>query len=53
MFAAVWIALGRRGKDLSAPAKFAVGLSLAFCIMYIASQHVVTAGEIAPYLLTA
>ena len=47
MFAAVWIALGRRGKDPSSPAKFAFGLffaGLAFLIMVAASNRVISGG---------
>src|SRR5688500_8913594 len=29
VFAAMWVAMGRRGKDLSSPAKFAFGLAFA------------------------
>lgn len=50
-FAAVWLALGRRGKDLSAPAKFATGLgllSLAFLIMFFASRYVVGGQRVLP-----
>lgn len=47
VFAAVWIALGRRGKDPSSPAKFAFGLffaGLAFLIMVAASNRVIAGG---------
>jgi POT family proton-dependent oligopeptide transporter len=45
VFAALWIALGNRGKDLSPPAKFATGLSLlsvGTVVMVVASQLVVS-----------
>jgi POT family proton-dependent oligopeptide transporter len=45
VFAALWIALGNRGKDLSPPAKFATGLSLlssGALVMVVASQLVVS-----------
>ena len=48
LFAALWIALGRRGRDFNAAAKFGAGLillGLGFIVMYFASQHVL-AGEI-------
>jgi POT family proton-dependent oligopeptide transporter len=46
-FAAVWVALGRRGGDLSSPAKFALGLfftAVGFLIMLWAANTVVTGG---------
>ena len=45
VFAAIWIALGRRGKDPSSPAKFAMGLffaGLGFLIMVAAANNVIT-----------
>jgi len=48
VFAAVWIALGKRGRDLNAAGKFGAGLillGLGFLVMYFAAQHVV-AGEL-------
>ena len=48
VFAALWIALGKRGRDFNAAAKFGAGLillGLGFMVMYFASQHVL-AGEI-------
>jgi proton-dependent oligopeptide transporter, POT family len=48
VFAALWIALGKRGRDLNAAGKFGAGLiflGLGFLVMYFASQHVV-AGEL-------
>ncbi len=47
VFAAVWIALGRRHKDPSSPAKFAFGLffaGLAFMIMVLAANRVIAGG---------
>ncbi len=47
VLAAIWVALGKRGKDPSSPAKFAIGLAfcaVAFQLMVIASQRVVTSG---------
>jgi proton-dependent oligopeptide transporter, POT family len=47
VFAAVWIALGRRGKDPSSVAKFAWGLffaGLAFVVMLVAANIVVNGG---------
>ena len=48
VFAAVWIALGKRNRDLSSPAKFAVGLLFAgvgFLIMVAAANKVIVGGE--------
>jgi POT family proton-dependent oligopeptide transporter len=50
-FAALWLALGRRGKDLSPPAKMAVGLVLmgvGFLVMYGASQYVIAGTKVLP-----
>ncbi|MEO6525699.1 MAG: peptide MFS transporter [Gemmatimonadaceae bacterium] len=47
VLAGVWIALGRRGRDLSAPTKFAIGLSLAglgFLLMMMAANRVIVSG---------
>ena len=44
---ALWVALGRRGHDLSSPTKFAIGLSLAglgFLLMMIAANRVIVSG---------
>jgi POT family proton-dependent oligopeptide transporter len=46
-FAALWTALGRRNRDLSSPAKFALGLAFAavgFALMIQAAQIVVAGG---------
>jgi proton-dependent oligopeptide transporter, POT family len=43
VFAALWIVLGARGRDLSAAAKFGAGLlllGLGFLVMYLAAQRV-------------
>ena len=47
VFAIVWLALGRRGKDPSSVAKFAWGLffaGLGFVVMYFASKIVLNGG---------
>jgi proton-dependent oligopeptide transporter, POT family len=47
VFAAIWVALGRRGRDLSSPGKFAVGLfltGLGFLVMVVAANIVVRGG---------
>ena len=47
VFAAMWVALARRGLDLSSPAKFALGLALAgigFAIMVPAANIVLANG---------
>ena len=52
VFAAIWIALGKRGRDPSSPAKFAIGLffaGLGFLIMVAAANRVISgavAGEV-------
>jgi proton-dependent oligopeptide transporter, POT family len=43
VFAALWLALGRRGRDLPAAAKFGAGLMLlgaGFLVIYFAARHV-------------
>jgi proton-dependent oligopeptide transporter, POT family len=48
VFAAIWLALGRRGGDLSSPAKFALGLALAgvgFAVMIPAANMIAGAGD--------
>lgn len=57
-FAYMWVALGRRNLDPSAPAKFGLGLVLlgvGFLVMMLASQLVVASGnDVAPtWLLLA
>jgi len=47
LFASLWVALSKRGGDLSSPAKFATGLALAgvgFALMIPASKAVVAGG---------
>jgi POT family proton-dependent oligopeptide transporter len=46
---AIWVALGRRGKDLSSPTKFAIGLAFAgvgFLLMLAASNRVLSSGAV-------
>jgi proton-dependent oligopeptide transporter, POT family len=57
VFAAVWIALARRGIELSSPAKFAFGLAVTgagFGLMIIAANAVVASGgtlKVSPWWL--
>ena len=47
VFAALWVGLGRRGLDLSSPAKFSAGLffaGLGFIVMWAASNAVIAGG---------
>jgi proton-dependent oligopeptide transporter, POT family len=62
VFAALWVRLGRRDRDLSSPAKFAWGLLLmaaAMLVMYVAALRVMHGDIVSPlwlagtYLLTA
>ena len=51
VFAALWIALGKRGRDLAAPAKFGLALvllGLGFLVMYFAAQHVLAGQLVLP-----
>ena len=51
VFAALWIALGKRGRDPPAPAKFGVALvllGLGFLVMYFAAQHVLAGQLVLP-----
>jgi len=51
VFAALWIALGKRGRDLNAAGKFGAGLiflGLGFLVMYFASQQVVAGRLVLP-----
>jgi POT family proton-dependent oligopeptide transporter len=51
VLAALWLSLGRRHRDFSAPAKFALGLLLmgsGFFVMYIASLHVIAGEKVLP-----
>lgn len=47
VFARLWLALGRRGRDLSASAKFAVGLALlgAGALVMVAAAEIVAGGR--------
>jgi POT family proton-dependent oligopeptide transporter len=48
VFAGIWVALGRRGKNPSSPAKFAFGLVFAgvgFFIMVAAANRVISGGQ--------
>jgi len=50
-FAALWIALGRRGKDFAPSTKFAAGLGLlssGYLVMYVASGYVVAGTKVLP-----
>ncbi len=51
LFSALWIALGRRGKDPSTPVKFAIGLGLmgaGFLVMFVACRYVLAGQKVAP-----
>ena len=51
VFAALWVNLGRRNLDPSAPAKFAVGLMLmgfGFLVMFAAARYVVAGDMVLP-----
>jgi proton-dependent oligopeptide transporter, POT family len=51
VFAGIWIALGRRGRDFSCTAKFGAGLiflGLGFLVMYVAALHVLHGEKVAP-----
>jgi proton-dependent oligopeptide transporter, POT family len=51
VFAALWVNLGRRNLDLSAPAKFALGLILmgiGFMVMFFAARYVVMGEKVMP-----
>ncbi|MET0533752.1 MAG: peptide MFS transporter [Steroidobacter sp.] len=51
VFAALWVNLGRRNMDLSAPAKFATGLILmgvGFLVMFGAARYVVQGENVLP-----
>ncbi len=51
LFSALWIGLGRRGKDPSTPVKFAAGLmlmGLGFLVMYVASMRVIGGHRVLP-----
>jgi POT family proton-dependent oligopeptide transporter len=51
ILAALWLSLGKRARDLSAPLKFALGLlfmGAGFLVMYIASLHVISGVKVLP-----
>jgi POT family proton-dependent oligopeptide transporter len=51
VFAALWIALGKRGRDLLATAKFGLALvllGLGFLVMYFAARHVLAGQLVLP-----
>ncbi|MEP7242989.1 MAG: peptide MFS transporter [Gammaproteobacteria bacterium] len=51
IFAALWVQLGKRNLDPSAPAKFALGLvsmGVGFVVMYFAAQYVVAGEKVLP-----
>ncbi|MFI4982008.1 MAG: peptide MFS transporter, partial [Nevskiales bacterium] len=51
LFSALWLSLGRRGRDFSTPVKFAAGLilmGLGFIVMYVASQYVLKGDKVLP-----
>jgi POT family proton-dependent oligopeptide transporter len=51
VLAGLWLILGRRGRDFSAPVKFALGLLLlggGFLVMYLASLRVITGVKVLP-----
>jgi len=51
VFSALWLALGRRGRDLSTPVKFSAGLALmgvSFLVMYFASRYVIAGEKVLP-----
>jgi proton-dependent oligopeptide transporter, POT family len=54
VFAALWVALGKRGRDLSSPAKFAWGLLLmaaGMLVMYLAARRVLHGSLVSPLWL--
>jgi POT family proton-dependent oligopeptide transporter len=51
LFAALWIALGKRGRDFNAATKFGAGLimlGLGFLVMYFASQYTLAGQMVLP-----
>jgi POT family proton-dependent oligopeptide transporter len=51
VFAGIWLALGRRGRDFSCTTKFGAGLvflGLGFLVMYIASLYVLKGEKVLP-----
>lgn len=56
ILAAVWLSLGKRNRDFSAPMKFALGLlsmGCGFFVMYIASRYVIAGEKVLPTWLLA
>jgi POT family proton-dependent oligopeptide transporter len=56
VLAAIWLMLGRRNRDLSAPAKFGAGLillGLGFLVMYVAAGFVLAGQKVAMTWLVA
>ena len=56
VFAALWVALGKRDRDLSSSAKFAWGLLLiaaSMLVMYVAALRVLHGAKVSPLWLTA
>ena len=56
VFAALWVGLGKRGRDLSPPAKFAWGLLLlaaGMLVMYAAALRVLHGNKVSPLWLAA
>jgi proton-dependent oligopeptide transporter, POT family len=54
LFAALWIALGRRDRNPTPPVKFAIGLALlgvGYVVMYFASRYVVGGAQVSPLWL--
>jgi proton-dependent oligopeptide transporter, POT family len=50
-FAALWLALGRRGRDPTPSSKFAAGLALlaaGYLVMYLAAGYVVAGAKVLP-----
>jgi POT family proton-dependent oligopeptide transporter len=51
VFAGIWIALGKRGRDFSCTTKFGAGLiflGLGFLVMYVAALHVMHGEKVWP-----
>jgi len=51
LFSALWLGLGRRGRDPSTPVKFASGLAmmgLGFLVMYVACRYVLAGQKVLP-----
>ncbi|HEX6040145.1 peptide MFS transporter [Longimicrobium sp.] len=59
LFAALWVSMARRGRELSSPAKFSAGLIFAgvgFALMIVAANRVVAGGGnvlVSPWWLVA